>query len=158
MDRATRCFGGKTDESANGFCNGVKNSRICPFSEATSSSVGSKLGGRISGLHTFIFSLVQHVLGQENAGLRRSLPGRRPRDSVYLRSKTKMNFLGEFSGGPVIRTLHFHCCGPEFNPLSENYDASGEAKANKQNDPPGSPHLSPSCPKTHYPTLAPADN
>ena len=67
MDRATRCFGGKTGEFANGFCDGVKNSRICPFSEVTSSSMGSRLGGRIPGLHPFPFSLVQHLLDQENA-------------------------------------------------------------------------------------------
>ena len=27
---------------------------------------------------------------------------------------------GEFPGGPVIRTLHFHCSGPGFNPWSGN--------------------------------------
>ena len=29
-------------------------------------------------------------------------------------------FVGDFPGGPVVRTLHFHCQGPGFNPWSGN--------------------------------------
>ena len=29
----------------------------------------------------------------------------------------------EFSGGPVVRTLHFHCQGPVFDPWSRNSDS-----------------------------------
>ena len=32
----------------------------------------------------------------------------------------KKHTLLEFSGGPVVRALHFHCQGPVFDPWSRN--------------------------------------
>ena len=32
----------------------------------------------------------------------------------------KKNIYREFSGGPVVKSLCFHCQGPGFNPWSEN--------------------------------------
>ena len=32
----------------------------------------------------------------------------------------KVQEYGEFPGGPVVRTPHFHCRGPQFNPWSGN--------------------------------------
>ena len=36
--------------------------------------------------------------------------------------------IGELPGGPVVRTLYFHCWGPRFNPQSGNYDPTGCAE------------------------------
>ena len=30
----------------------------------------------------------------------------------------------EFPGGPGVRTQHFHCCGPRFDPWSGNWDSA----------------------------------
>ena len=38
--------------------------------------------------------------------------------SLNLVSHTKV--VGEFPGAPVVRTPHFHCTGPGFNPWSGN--------------------------------------
>ena len=35
----------------------------------------------------------------------------------------KKPILMEFSGGPVVRTPHFHCQGPVFDPWSRNSDS-----------------------------------
>ena len=49
---------------------------------------------------------------------------------IYQKCVFKGDVLGEFPGSPVVRTLHFHCQGPRFNPWLENQDpASLTAKS-----------------------------
>ena len=38
------------------------------------------------------------------------------------------NYKGEFSSGPVVRTLCFHCWGSRFNPRLANQDLAGCAE------------------------------
>ena len=47
------------------------------------------------------------------------LPGFLVSLSVIFRIRYKAKFW-EFRGSPVVRTLCFHCQGPEFNPWSGN--------------------------------------
>ena len=47
--------------------------------------------------------------------------------------------LRELSGGLVVRTLHFHCQGPGFNPWLSNKDPASstvEPKKKKKQPPP----------------------
>ena len=41
---------------------------------------------------------------------------------------------GEFPGGPVVRTLFFHCPGPRFNPWPGNYDPASHMKQPKKRE------------------------
>ena len=45
----------------------------------------------------------------------------------------KMEHSRNFPGGPVIKTLSFHCRGPRFDPWSRNEDLTCCRKENKRN-------------------------
>ena len=57
-----------------------------------------------------------------------------PHERSYQVAPIKKNtWSQEFLDAPVVRTLHFHCLGPRFNPKMGNYKPTSSAMQAKTN-------------------------
>ena len=68
----------------------------------------------------FFFLAVPHSMWDLNS--LEEFPRKSPRGMFFTRITLKHFFFfkGEFPGGPVVRTLRFHCQESRFNPCSGN--------------------------------------